>query len=170
VSVMGLSIGGDGADAFKRFLFFKNNPSYANDYQSIHSGSLSQFPTDGSTLIKSDLSAMPTATAAYFRSNPGALRMAEGFGMDPTLYKQTLDGSLDTTAIPNVSSWLTQNKWTASGVVANDNRLSQANADFVGLSGGGAGTYKLARYNGATGNIVDVDGKQYNPATGALVA
>ena len=170
IHAMGLAAGGGDSEAFKRYVFFKNNPEYAVDFQRIHSGELSAYPTDGSTLIKSDLSGMDTSTATYFKQNLNTLRLAEGFNADPTLFKQRLDGTLKSTAGENMSEWLTQNRWTSSGVVANNNRTSYANADFIGLDGKGAGTYKLAKYDALTGNIVDLDGKQYNPTTGERMA
>ena len=75
--MMGLArVGGD-EEAYKRYLFFKANPQYAEDYANIHQGKKSQFPTDGSTLIKSNLNDMPPDIAEYYRSNPAALRAAE---------------------------------------------------------------------------------------------
>lgn len=163
---MGLCrIGGD-AEAFGRYTFFKNHPECALDYQAVRNGALSQMPTDGSTLVKSDLSAMPAETASYYRNNLGALLMAEGFNMDPTLFKQQLEGKADIPAGANSTEWLMQNKWTASGVVANDNRATLAQAPFLGLDGNGAGTYRLARMDPGTGLLVDLDGRSYDPRTG----
>lgn len=170
IRVMGLSLMDGDSGAFGRYVFFKNNPECAVDYEAIRSGALSKLPTDGSTLVKSDLSAMPEETASYYRKNPAALRMAEGFSMDPTLYKQRIDGKLDIPANTNATEWLTQNRWTANGVVANDNRLTLAQADYRGLDGNGAGTYRLAKTDPATGFLVDLDGRRYDPSSGTLMA
>lgn len=170
VKMMGLSLQGGDQDAVKRYVFFKDNPQYVADYEAIHSGAVSKFPTDGSTLIKSDLSAIPEETASYYKENPAALRMAEGFSMDPTLYKMQLDGKLDMPYGTNTTEWLTENKWTADGVVSNDNRATMAQADYIGLDGNGAGTYRLAKYDPANGLIVDLDGTTYDPLTGQASA
>ena len=170
VNMMGLSLGGGEDEAFKRFVFFKNNPQYAADFESIHEGHLSQFPTDGTTLIKSDLTQMPSDVAAFYRENPDQLRLAEGFNMDPVLYKMQMDGTLTVPSGTNSSEWLMQNKWTAAGVVPNDNRVSYAQASYRGLDGTGAGNYRMAQYNAGTGGILDFDGKTYNAVTGAVMA
>lgn len=170
LQMMGLArIGGD-QEAFGRYTFFKNNPQFAADYEAIHSGALSTFPTDGSTLIKSDLSSMPEETASYYKENPAALRMAEGFSMDPTLYKMQLDGKLDIPYGTNTTEWLAQNQWTSDGVVSNNNRLTLAQAEYRGLDGNGADTYRLAKNDPVTGLMVDLDGKTYDPLTGQLSA
>lgn len=166
VHMMGLSLGGGEGDAFKRYLFFKNNPQYAADFQAIHQGKLSAFPTDGSTLIRSDMTQMPTDVAEKYRQNPESLRLAEGLNMDPVLYQQRLDGKLDVPSGVNATEWLMQNKWTASGVVANNNRSTFATANYVGLSGSGNGNYRMARYGQETGQIIDFDGAIYDPTTG----
>lgn len=166
VRAMGMCRMGGEAEAFGRYTFFKNHPECAIDYQAVRSGAPSQMPTDGSTLVKSDLSAMPTETASYYRKNPGALLMAEGFNMDPTLFKQRLDGKADIPTDANATEWLMQHQWTASGVVANDNRATLAQAPFRGLDGNGASTYRLARMDPGSGALVDLDGSRYDPRTG----
>lgn len=170
VRAMGMCRMGGEAEAFGRFTFFKNHPECAVDYEAVRSGALSQMPTDGSSLVKSDLSAMPEETASYYRSNVGALLMAEGFNMDPTLFKQRLDGKADIPTDANPTEWLMQNRWTAGGVVANNNRTTLAEADYRGLDGNGAGTYRLARMDPGTGYLVDLDGRSYDPRTGNLMA
>ncbi|MGP1692795.1 MAG: hypothetical protein ACTS6O_09835, partial [Giesbergeria sp.] len=170
IKVLGLSLSGGDSEAFSRYVFFKNNPQFAVDYEAIRSGSLSKLPTDGSTLIRSDLSTMPTDIADYYRKNPSALRMAEGFSMDPTLYKMRLDGNVDVPQNINSTQWLREHKWTANGIVANDNSISMAKADYIGINGIGADTYHLASYDTATGLIADLDGKKYDPGTGKLMA
>jgi len=170
LNMMGLARNGGDQEAFGRYAFFKNNPQFAADYEAIHSGALSTFPTDGSTLIKSDLSSMPEETASYYKENPAALRMAEGFSMDPTLYKMQLDGKLDIPYGTNTTEWLAQNQWTSDGVVSNNNRLTLAQAEYRGLDGNGADTYRLAKNDPVTGLMVDLDGKTYDPLTGQLSA
>lgn len=166
VHMMGLSLGGGEGDAFKRYLFFKNNPQYAADFQAIHQGELSKFPTDGSTLVRSDVSQMPIDVAEKYRQNPESLRMAEGLSMDPVLYQQRVDGKLDVPSGVNATEWLMQHKWTSSGVVANDNRVTFAAANYVGMSGSGSDTYRMVRYGQGTGQIIDFDGSIYDPTTG----
>lgn len=167
INMIRLSLEGGDSDAFKRYMFFKNNPQYAVDYESIRNGNLSKFPTDGSTLVKSDLSKMDSATADYYRKNPSQLLAAEGFSMDPTLLKQRMEG--DTEGIAD-TEWLTQHRWTSDGVVANNNRVTYAQSAFIGLDGKGTDNYRLAKYDNATGMIIDLDGRAYNPTTGEAVA
>jgi len=170
VHVMGLSLGGGDSEAFKRYVFFKNNPKCAVDYEGIRSGKLSTLPTDRSTLIKSDLSKMPAETAAFYRENPDQLLLAEGFSMDPALYKMRKDGEITIPDNANATEWLTQNKWTPDGIVANNNRVTFAQADFLGINGDRAGNYHFAKYDSATGFIVDLDGQSYDPTTGEAMA
>ncbi len=167
IRMISLALTGGDADAFKRYVFFKNNPQYAVDYESIRSGNLSKFPTDSSTLVKSDLSAMDETTAAYYKKNPSQLLAAEGFNMDPTLLKKRMEGDTQGMGDPD---WLTSHRWTANGVVESNNRVLYAQADYIGLDGKGAGTYRLAKYDTATGNILDLDGRLYDPITGEAQA
>jgi len=51
-------------------------------------------------------------------------------------------------------------------VVANDNRSTFAAANYVGTSGSGSDTYKMAKYGVGTGQIIDFDGSIYDPTTG----
>ena len=163
IRAMGLSLWGGDEGAFKRYMFFKNNAQYAVDYESIRSGNLSKYPTDGSSLVKTDLSTMDASTASYYKKNVGNLLMAEGFSMDPTLLKKRLEGSAEGINDPD---WLTNHRWTADGAVASNNRVAYAQADFIGIDGKGAGTYRLAKYDSATGRIIDFDGRSYDPITG----
>ena len=153
-----------------RYMFFKNHPEFAADYESIRSGNLSKFATDGSTLVRSDLAKMPEETAAYYRQNPSALRAAEGFNMDPVLAKMRMAGELEVPAGQTASDWLMDHKWTPDGIVAHDNRLAYANADYIGLDGTGAGTYRRMRLDTATGDIINFDGRIYDPLTGEAKA
>ncbi len=167
IRLIRLSLEGGDSDAFKRYTFFKNNPQYAVDYESIRNGNLSKFPTDGSTLVKSDLSKMNSETAAFYKKNPDQLLAAEGFSMDPTLLKNRMEG--DTAGIGD-PDWLTQHRWTADGVVANNNRVTYAQSAFIGLDGKGADNYRLAKYDSATGMLIDLDGQAYDPITGQAAA
>ena len=170
VRLNALMLGGGDDTVVGRYMFFKNHPEFAADYESIRQGNLSQFPTDGSTLIKTDLSQLSQETADYYRKNPAALRAAEGFNMDPTLAKMRMDGDLSVPAGESVSEWLMSNKWTKNGVVAENNRVAYANADFIGLDGKGAGTYRRVRFDPATGNLVNFDGRIHDPRTGEAKA
>lgn len=166
VRMIAMSLGGGDQEAVGRYMFFKDNPGFAADYEAIRSGQLSKFPTDGSTLVKSDLSQMPADTAAYFKSQPTALLAAEGLNMDPTLAKMRMDGKVDVPEGVNPSEWVMSNKWTADGVVAQDNRLVFAQAPYIGLDGKGAGTYRLTTYDATTNSIIDHNGTAYDPLTG----
>ena len=169
ISVAGLSLTGGESEAFQRYVFFNNHPDIAADYQNIRSGGLSAFPTDGSTLVKSRLSDMPVEVAAFYRANPDALRVAEGFNFDPVLSRLQSQGEVEVPEGMDTTDWLSHNKWTPTGIVANDNRLSYANADYIGLSGTGASTYRLAQWDVATGGLRNTDGKLYDPSTGSLM-
>ena len=167
VRMISMSLSGGDQEAVGRYMFFKNNPEFAADYAAIRSGQLSKFPTDGSTLVKSDLSQMPAETAAFYKSQPPAtLLAAEGFNMDPTLAKMRTDGKVEVPQGVNPSEWLMSNKWTADGVVAQDNRQLFAQAPYIGLDGKGAGTYRLTTYDAATNSIIGPDGAAYDPTTG----
>lgn len=170
VRVATLTLSGGNDTVVARYMFFKNHPEFAADYASIRSGNLSKFPTDGSTLVKSDLSKMSPETAAYYKNNPAELRAAEGFNMDPTLAKMRMAGEIDApTGGVNITEWLMDNKWTTDGIVPQNNRLAFAQSDYIGLDGKGAGTYRLGKYD-STGNIVNYDGLVYDPVTGEVKA
>lgn len=167
IRLISLSLSGGDSEAFKRYIFFKNNPQYAEDYESIRNGNLSKFPTDGSTLVKTDLSKIDAETAEYYKKNPNQLLAAEGFSMDPTLLKKRMDG--DSTGITD-PDWLMQHRWTRDGAVASNNRLLYAQSAFIGLDGKGAENYRLAKYDSASGLIVDLDGRRYDPNSGKAAA
>jgi hypothetical protein len=170
VRLNALMLGGGDDTVVGRYMFFKNHPEFAADYESIRQGHLSQFPTDGSTLIKTDLSKLSQETADYYRKNPNALLAAEGFNMDPTLAKMRMDGDLSVPSGESVSEWLMSNKWTKDGIVAENNRVAYANADFIGLDGKGAGTYRRVQIDTATGNLINYDGRIHDPLTGEAKA
>ena len=98
--------------------------------------------------------------------DPDMLLAAEGFNMDPTLAKMRTDGTVATPEGVNPSEWLMSNKWTADGVVPQDNRLVLAQAPYIGLDGKGADTYRLTTYDSATNSIINFDGTAYDPVTG----
>ena len=170
VRMISTSLGGGDEAVVSRYMFFKNNPEFAADYAAIRSGELSKFPTDGSTLVKSDLSTMPTETAAYYKGHTAELLAAEGFNMDPTLAKMRMSGEINPPTGTDASEWLMSSKWTKDGIVAQNNRVAYANADYIGLDGKGAGTYKLSRFDAATGNIINYDGRVFDPLTGEVKA
>lgn len=163
IRMITLALSGGDNEAFGRYMFFKNNPQYAVDYESIRNGNLSKYPTDGSTLVKSDLSKMDTETAAHYRKNHHQLLAAEGFNMDPTLLKKRMEGNTEGISDPE---WLTNHRWTATGTIESNNRTMYAQATFIGLDGKGADNYRLAKYDTATGRIIDLDGRSYDPITG----
>jgi hypothetical protein len=170
VRMIAMSLGGGDSEAVGRYMFFKNHPEFAADYESIRSGKLSKFPTDGSTLVKSDLSKMPDKTAAFFKKNPDQLLAAEGFNMDPTLAKMRMGGEVKPPEGVNPSEWLMSNKWTPDGIVAQNNRAVFARSAYIGLDGKGADTYRLTTYDSATNSIINYDGIAYDPLTGEAKA
>lgn len=170
VRMVAMSLGGGNDEAVGRYMFFKNHPEFAADYEAIRSGKLSKFPTDGSTLVKSDVSKMSTDTAAFFKKNPDQLLAAEGFNMDPTLAKMQFNGEVKAPEGANPSEWAMNNKWTADGIVAQNNRVVFARAPYIGLDGKGSDTYRLATYDSATNSIINHDGIAYDPITGEAKA
>lgn len=156
-----MRLAGDGTDKemFGTYLNFKNNPQFAQDFQQIMMTGRSSMPTDGSTLVRSDLSKMPADVAEYFRANQNSLLSYEGFGLDPVLgYKLYKDGpgqfGLDIKR-ENFTEWLRTHKWTEGGIVEANNTLTYANAQYQG--------YKLPRWDTSSGNVVDLDGRIYTP-------
>ena len=166
IRMMGLAQGGGNEEAYKRYLFFKANPQYAEDYANIYQGKKSQFPTDGSTLIKSNLNDMPADVAAYYRENPAALRAAEWFSMDPVLARKVYTGEIKLPYWVNATTWLQTHKWTQNGVVENNNLISLNNNPYIGINGTWGSNYRQMRYDTTTGMIVDFDGTLRDPVTG----
>lgn len=151
----------DGTDQemFGSYLFYKNNPQYAKDFEQVYSTGKTSYSTDGSTLSRFDLSEMPPEVADFYRNNHAALLASEGFGLDPTLAYQLytsgperfgLDGKRQ-----SFTQWLRDNKWTADGVVANNNVVDYAHRNYQGM--------RLPKWDTTTGNIVDLDGSIYTP-------
>ncbi|RQO83482.1 tape measure protein [Acidovorax sp. FJL06] len=151
---------GDSTDKelFGSYLYFKNNPQFAKDFEQVMTTGRSSLPTDGSTLVRSDLSKMPADVAAYFQSDRNSLLSYESFGLDPVLaYKLYKDGPEQfglNLSRENFTEWLRTHKWTEGGVVSSNNTLDTAK----GYAG-----YNLARYDTGTGNIVNLDGSIYSP-------
>lgn len=146
-------------DLFGSYLFFKNNPQYAQDYQQIIDTGRSSYATDGSTLQRTDLSKLPKDIADYYSSNRNELLATEGFGLDPVLAYQLynfgpgqfgLDGKKQ-----SFTEWLQNTKWTPDGLVSNNNVVSLAQMGYS--------NYNLARWQLSSGNIVDRDGTIYTP-------
>ena len=170
VRVISQTLSGGNDTLVNRYVFFKNHPEFAADYESIRNGHLSKFPTDGSTLVKSDLSKMSIETAKFYRENPAQLLAAEGFNFDPTLAKMRMEGEIKVPVDITVSDWLMENKWTKDGISAQNNRAILAQSDYIGLDGKGGGTYRLNRYDTATGDIIAPDGLVYDHLTGEVKA
>lgn len=145
-------------ELFGRYLFFKNNPQYATDFENIFAGGTSQFSTSGKDLVKSDLSKMPTEVAEYFKNNTDSLLSYEGSGLDPVLGYQLYKYGPEYFGLDprknNFTDFLRNNKWTPQGIVANRNVIDYSNAEY-------AGGYKLSKYDTSTGNVVDINGQIY---------
>jgi len=149
---------GSESDTLGSYLYLKNNSQFARDLQQIMTTGVSSLPTDGSTLVRSDLSKMPADAAEFFKNDRNSLLSYESFGLDPVLaYKLYKDGpgqfGLDIKR-ENFTEWLRTHKWTDGGVVSANNTLDTAKP-YAG--------YNLARYDNATGNIVNLDGTIYSP-------
>ncbi|KRD25479.1 MULTISPECIES: hypothetical protein [Acidovorax] len=170
VRMISMSLSGGDQEVVGRYMFFKNHPEFAADYEAIRSGKLSKFPTDGSTLVKSDLTEMPSETASFYKKNTARLLAAEGFNMDPTLAKMRTDGVVEVPDGVNPSEWLMNNRWTPDEIVAQNNRVVFARAPYIGLDGKGADTYRLTTYDSATNSIINFDGIAYDPVTGEAKA
>ncbi len=159
-----MHMAGDSTDKelFGAYLNMKNNPETAKDYERIMTTGRSGMVTDGSTLVRSDLSSMPKEIREYFEKDRNSLLSYEAMGIDPVLgYKLYKDGAgqfgIDKNT--NLTSWLQQHKWTEGGVVSNNNAMDTLN-NWKG--------YNLARWDLATGTVVDLDGKIYT-ADGQLI-
>lgn len=144
-------------ELFGQYQFFQNNRQYAADFERIYTTGRSNYSTDGSTLVKSDLSKMPPEVAEYFRNNKDALLSYEGMGMDPVLAYQLYKYGPEQFGLDrkqnNFTSWLQNNKWTADGIVANDNVAEFAATPYA--------DYRQNKYDSATGQIVGMDGNLY---------
>lgn len=151
----------DGSDEemFGSYLFFRNNPQYAKDLEQVYSTGRSSYATDGSTLVRTDLSKMPAEVAEYYKTNRDALLMTEGFGLDPVLAYQLYHYGPEQFGLDrrtqSFTEWLRNTKWTPDGLVSNNNVVSLAQLNYP--------DYKLPRWDTSTGNIVDLDGRMYTP-------
>jgi hypothetical protein len=155
--VSGLADDGSDEELFAQYQFFSNNRQYARDFEQVYTTGRSSFATDGSTLVKSDLTKMPPEVAEYFRNNRDALLSYEGMGMDPVLAYQLYKYGPEQFGLDrkqnNFTSWLQNNKWTAGGIVANDNVAEFAATPYA--------DYRQNKYDSQTGHIVGMDGNLY---------
>ena len=155
--VSGLADDGSDEELFAQYQFFSNNRQYARDFEQVFTTGRSGFSTDGSTLVKSDLSKMPPEVAEYFRNNRDALLSYEGMGMDPVLAYQLYKYGPEQFGLDrkqnNFTSWLQNNKWTADGIVANNNVAEFAATPYA--------DYRQNKYDSQTGHIVGMDGNLY---------
>ena len=139
--------------AYGRYLFMKNNPQYIKDFENIHSGKLSQHPTDGTTIIKSNVDKMPPEIAKYYRENPDALLASEGFGTDPVLTRMLYTGEITLPKNINKTEWLRTHAWTPNGIIEQNNPVAYSAAGYRGLNGDGG--YLLNRIDPATGKVIE---------------
>jgi hypothetical protein len=158
-------------DLTEAYLFFKNNPSAALDYEKIMQGGLSDMPTGGDTLVRSNLDSMPAWARDYYSKNIAELRVAETFGFDPVLALDLYqNGSekfgLDKSKI-SFTEWLRSHKYEDGKLVARDPREDMPQ---------GYTAYPNARWDSTTGTLVDTDGtiyskegKRLGDATGSLM-
>lgn len=153
----GMAADGTDAGMFEQYQFFKNNQQYAKDYEQIMTTGRSSYATDGSTLIRSDLSKMPADAAEYYKNNPNALLMAEGFMLDPVLaYQLYRDGperfGIDRSKI-SFTEWLRSSEWSEDGVMPGDGATRYSQMDYA--------DYNLTKRDPKTGNLVGRDGVIY---------
>lgn len=158
LKLTGTARDGTNQELFGQYQFFKNNSQYAKDFEQLFTTGKTNYATDGSTLVKSDLSKMPAEVAAFFKSDRNSLLSYESLGLDPVLAYQLyqygpemfgLDQKKD-----NFTEWLRNNKWTEGGIVANNNAASFAGMGYSG--------YNLTRRDLSTGNIIGLDGVIYS--------
>lgn len=130
--------------------FFANNPDKLEDWQRITSGGKSAFSTDGSSLVKTDLSKLPASVAEHYRNNLPELLANEGFGHDPTLAYLSYYNGPESLGIDrkktSVSQFLRDNKWTPNGIQASNNVLNYARTPF------GAGNFQSTPGTGGSPN------------------
>lgn len=137
----------DPESAYGRYLFLKNNPQYAEDYERIHKGELTSYPTDGSTLIRSRVEDMPPHIAKYYTENPKALLAAEGFNTDPVLSRMLYTGEIKLPYGTNATEWLRTHAWTPQGIVEKNNVVDNAQTEYRG--------YVLNKIDPATGKPIE---------------
>lgn len=145
-------------EMFGLYLFFKDNPQAAADFERVMTGGLSQMSTDGSSLVKSDLGKMPTEIADYFRGNQSQLLAYEAMGLDPVLAHMLYTGGPEQFGLnsknTSFTEWLRTHRMENGQVVESDNSANFANQEWQ--------HYKTARWNPVDGTIVDVDGTIYS--------
>ena len=155
--VSGMAADGTDEGMFEQYQFFKNNPQYAQDYEQVMTTGRSSFGTDGTTLIRSDISKMPADAAEYYKKNPSALLMAEGFLLDPVLaYQLYRDGperfGIDRSKV-SFTEWLRSSQWSEEGVIPGDGATRYSQMDYA--------NYNLTKRDPMTGNLVGRDGVIY---------
>lgn len=156
VKMMGLTIQGGNDDAYKRYLFFKNNPQFAQDYANLHKGQQSKFATDGSTLQRTNLASLSKEAQGYYGSNPNELKGVEAFASDPELYARSAMGML---SLPKGEiDYLRKHTMDAQGNVSASNNT-------VGAAQWRSPFYQRNEYNPVTGGVID-GGKEFDPVTG----
>lgn len=155
VKMMGLTIQGGNDDAFKRYLFFKNNPQYAQDYANIHAGQQSKFATDGSSLQRTNTATLSQAAQDYYKNNPNTLRAAEAFNLDPELHARRFMGQLPQSVNYD---YMQKNAMDAEGnTTASNNVLKALNWRSP--------LYVQNEYDLETGGLID-NGTIYDAVTG----
>lgn len=156
--IAGFAADNSDKELFGSYLFYKNNPQYAADYENIMTGGVSTHSTTGETIVKSDLEAMPPEIRDYYKQNTDTLLAYEGMGADPVLAYHVAKFGAESLGIDpkttNVAEYLRTHKWTANGVVQSNNPATYANQGYSG--------YNLARYDNDMQVIVDVDGTLYS--------
>lgn len=157
---MGLAHGGGDETAFKRFLFFKNNPQYAEDYAGIHNGQLSRFATDSSTLRRTNMNSLTPQAQALYEKEPGALALAEGFNFDPNMYAARRGGTLAADTRTTPSSYLQRNAMDAKGNITASDNFAKA-SEWARNNP----NYNVNAYDLETGGLMD-GGNIYNSVTG----
>lgn len=161
---MGLAQGGGQEEAFNRYMFFKNNPQYAQDYADIHNGQVSKFATDGSTLVKTNPADLTDTATQYYTDNPYQLGIAEGFNMDPNMYAAQKTTGL---GLPNTVNPTT---FMQSYAMDRDGNVRQNN-NFVTNAAKRSPLYNMAQFDRATGGIVDPStGVIHNSRTGEVIS
>jgi TP901 family phage tail tape measure protein len=157
--ISGLADDATDEEMFGQYLFYKNNPQYAKDFEQVFTTGKTSYTTDGSSLNRFDLSKMPKEVAEYYKNNNAALLMADGFGLDPVLAYQLYYGGPEQFGLDgkkmSFTQWLRDHKWTESGITSNNNIVEYAQRNYPGV--------KLTKWDTATGTLVDLDGKIYTP-------
>ncbi|MFT3814617.1 MAG: hypothetical protein QM740_14765 [Acidovorax sp.] len=119
--------------------FMNANPQYAADFLNVTSGGLSQYSTDGSSQVKTDMSTLSADDQAYFKGHVAELRVLEGLGLDPALTHHVNMGSASIPQGTDATAYLQSHKLNADGtIVASNNVQAYANAKPIGINGVGS--------------------------------